>query len=246
MPSAKWRSAMESVRPMLATLEDAPLQSGGLVYEPKYDGIRALVEIDPARRLPVRMWSRLGNEKTAQFPDLVAALSRYARTLNAPLVLDGEIVALDENGEPAGFQRLQNRIHLTESNSRSAAGRVAFIAFDMLRNNDEDLRPLPLSERRARLERAFRNTGSSILRISDVVSGDARELYRHALAHGWEGLIAKDAHSVYHSGKRTRDWRKLKIVQEQEFVVGGWTDSRTAGRPFGALLLGYYEGSSLT
>jgi bifunctional non-homologous end joining protein LigD len=236
---------MELVRPMLATLEDAPLQSAGLVYEPKYDGIRALVEIDPARRMPVRMWSRLGNEKTAQFPDLVAALTRYSRRLKGPVVLDGEIVALDEQGDPAGFQRLQNRIHLTESNSRSAAGRVAFIAFDMLREGDDDLRPLPLSERRARLERAFKGPGSPILRISDVVAGDARVLFQHALAHGWEGLIAKDARSVYHTGKRTRDWRKLKIVQEQEFVVGGWTNSRTPGRAFGALLLGYYQGSGL-
>ena len=73
------------------------------------------------------------------------------------------------------------------------------------------------------------------------VAGNARELLQHALDHGWEGLIAKDAHSLYHTGKRTRDWRKLKIVHEQEFVVGGWTDSRTTGRPFGALLLGYYE-----
>ena len=76
-------------------------------------------------------------------------------------------------------------------------------------------------------ERVFRNTGSPILRLSDVVPGDARELFQHALDHGWEGLIAKEAHSVYHTGKRTRDWRKIKIVQEQEFVVGGWTDSRT-------------------
>ncbi len=242
---SQWRGDMQSVRPMLATLEDAPLQSDGLVYEPKYDGIRALVEIDPGRRAPVRMWSRLGNEKTAQFPDLVAALTRYAKTLKGPVVLDGEIVALDDKGEPAGFQRLQNRIHLTESNSRSAAGRVAFIAFDILRDRDEDLRPLPLTERRARLERVFRNPGSPILRTSDVVAGDARELFQHALDHGWEGLIAKDARSLYHTGKRTRDWRKLKIVQEQEFVVGGWTDSRTTGRPFGALLLGYYEDGGL-
>ena len=231
---------------MLATLEDAPLQSSGLVYEPKYDGIRALVEIDPARRMPVRMWSRLGNEKTAQFPDLVAALTRFSRTLKGPLVLDGEIVALDERGDPAGFQRLQNRIHLTESNSRSAAGRVAFIAFDVLRERDDDLRPLPLTARRARLERVFSAPGSPILRISDVVAGDARALFQHALDHGWEGLIAKDAQSVYHTGKRTRDWRKLKIVQEQEFVVGGWTNSRTTGREFGALLLGYYDTGGLT
>jgi len=236
---------MQAVRPMLATLEDAPLESDGLVYEPKYDGIRALVEIDPARRAPVRMWSRLGNEKTAQFPDLVAALTRHAKKLHGPVVLDGEIVALDEKGEPAGFQRLQNRIHLTESNSAAAAGRVALIAFDILRDRDDDLRPLPLDERRARLERVFRNTGSPILRLSDVVAGDARELFQHALDHGWEGLIAKEAHSVYHTGKRTRDWRKIKIVHEQEFAVGGWTDSRTADRPFGALLLGYYEDGGL-
>ena len=245
MPTAKWRGDMQSVRPMLATLEEAPLQSAGLVYEPKYDGIRALVEVDPGRRAPVRIWSRLGNEKTAQFPDLVAALTRFAKKLHGPVVLDGEIVALDEKGEPAGFQRLQNRIHLTESNSAAAAGRVALIAFDILRDGDEDLRPAPLDERRARLERVFRNTGSPILRLSDVVPGDARELFQHALGHGWEGLIAKEAHSVYHSGKRTRDWRKIKIVHEQEFVVGGWTDSRTADRPFGALLLGYYEGGGL-
>ena len=245
MPTAKWRGDMRAVRPMLATLEDAPLESAGLVYEPKYDGIRALVEIDPGRRAPVRIWSRLGNEKTAQFPDLVAALTRYAKKLHGPLLLDGEIVALDEKGEPAGFQRLQNRIHLTESNSAAAAGRVALIAFDILRDGDDDLRPSPLAERRARLERAFRNTGSPILRLSDVVSGDARELFQHALDHGWEGLIAKEAHSVYHTGKRTRDWRKIKIVHEQEFVVGGWTDSRTTDRPFGALLLGYYEDGGL-
>ena len=130
---------------MLATLEDAPLKDQGLVYEPKYDGIRALVEITPGSRSPVRLWSRLGNEKTAQFPDLVAALARFTKKLTGPVVLDGEIVALDQAGDPAGFQRLQNRIHLTELNSQSAAGRVAFIAFDILRDCDEDLRSLPLT-----------------------------------------------------------------------------------------------------
>jgi bifunctional non-homologous end joining protein LigD len=245
MPTAHWRGDMQSVRPMLATLEDAPLQSAALVYEPKYDGIRALVEVDPGRRAPVRLWSRLGNEKTAQFPDLVAALTRYAKTLKSPVVLDGEIVALDDKGEPAGFQRLQNRIHLTESNSQSSAGRVAFIAFDILRDGAEDLRPRPLTQRRARLDQIFRTSRSPILRTSDVVAGDARALFQHALDHGWEGLIAKDAGSLYHTGKRTRDWRKLKIVQEQEFVVGGWTDARAAGRQFGALLLGYYEDGTL-
>ncbi len=241
MATVQWRSDMRTVRPMLATLEDAALEGDGLVYEPKYDGIRALIEIIPGQQPPVRLWSRLGNEKTAQFPDLAAALTHFAKKLKGPVVLDGEIVALDEHGEPAGFQRLQNRIHLTESHSRSAAGRVAFIAFDILRDRGEDLRPLPLTVRRSRLDRVFGNPGSPILRRSEVVAGDARALYQEALERGWEGLIAKDANSVYHTGKRTRDWRKLKIVQEQEFVVGGWTEARTTGRAFGALLVGYYE-----
>jgi len=236
---------MAFIAPMLATLEEAPLEDESLVYEPKYDGIRAIVELTPALRhaqgAPVRIWSRLANDKTAQFPDLVAALMRFSKKLKGPVVLDGEIVALDEHGEPAGFQRLQNRIHLTESSSRSAAGRVAFIAFDVLRDRDEDLRPLPLTARRARLERIFRNPGSPILRISEVVPGDGRALYKRALEQGWEGLIAKGVDSMYHTGKRTHDWRKLKILHEQEFVVSGWTEPRTAGRPFGALLLGYYN-----
>jgi bifunctional non-homologous end joining protein LigD len=232
---------MAFIAPMLATLEEAPLEDPSLIYEPKYDGIRAIVELAPSSRTPVRIWSRLANEKTAQFPDLVAALTRYAKKLKGGITLDGEIVALDDEGEPAGFQRLQNRIHLTESHSRSAAGRVAFIAFDILRDRDEDLRPLTLTARRARLERVFRNPGSPILRISEVAPGDGRALYKRALEQGWEGLIAKGVDSIYHTGKRTHDWRKLKILHEQEFVVGGWTEPRTSGRPFGALLLGYYD-----
>jgi bifunctional non-homologous end joining protein LigD len=232
---------------MLATLEDAPLDDPSLVYEPKYDGIRALIEINPRDRSPVRIWSRLGNDKTAQFPEIVSALAHFAKKkkLKDPVVLDGEIVALDESGNPAGFQRLQNRIHLTELDGHSVLGHVALIAFDILRDRDEDLRPLPLTERRARLERLFGNPGSTTLRLSEAAAGNGDALYQRALEHGWEGLIAKSVSSVYHTGKRTRDWRKVKLVHEQEFVVGGWTDARTTGRPFGALLLGYYENGRL-
>ena len=81
---------------MLAALEDAPLQDEHLVYEPKYDGIRALVELDPARGAAgVHIWSRLGNEKTTQFPEIVRELAVFGRKLRQPVVLDGEIVALD-------------------------------------------------------------------------------------------------------------------------------------------------------
>src|SRR5207248_9396280 len=119
------------IRPMLASLADAPLDDRNLVYEPKYDGIRAIAEVGPAG---VRLWSRLGNEKTNQFPEIVAALGKWARPLKEPVVLDGEIVALDAKGEPTGFQQLQGRIHLNEADPRQPpAARVAFIAFDVLR-----------------------------------------------------------------------------------------------------------------
>jgi bifunctional non-homologous end joining protein LigD len=118
---------------------------------------------------------------------------------------------------------------------------VAFIAFDLLRNGRADLRDRPLLERRAALERMFGKTGSALLRISAMSRGDGRALYKAALERGWEGLIAKHAASLYKSGKRTPDWRKLKIVHEQEFVVGGWTEPRQTRAYFGALLLGVYE-----
>jgi bifunctional non-homologous end joining protein LigD len=225
------------IAPMLASLADAPLDDPQLVYEPKYDGIRAIVEIEP--KGGVRLWSRLGNEKTQQFPEITTALQRWARRRKEALVLDGEIVALDANAEPAGFQQLQGRIHLSEGDA--APGRTALIAFDILREGHTDYRDRPLVERRAALEKVFGRTDSPILRISDQVRGDGRALYQQALDRGWEGLIAKHAASLYKSGKRTPDWRKLKLVHEQEFVVGGWTEPRQTRAYFGALLLGVYE-----
>src|SRR5687767_2963341 len=124
-------------RPMLAALDEAPLVSDRLVYEPKYDGIRTIVTIDLQPDAPeIRLWSRVGNDKTAQFPDLVRVLRDFARRLNTSVVLDGEIVALDGAGEPAGFQRLQGRIHLTGERAVAAHAvrqPVALVLFDLLR-----------------------------------------------------------------------------------------------------------------
>src|SRR3954449_12413313 len=100
----KWREQPESVRPMLATLAAPPLVGAGLVYEPKYDGIRALVHVQPGTGSDgVRIWSRAGNEKTSQFPSIVRALGPLRPKLRGAVLLDGEIVALDRDGRPAGF-----------------------------------------------------------------------------------------------------------------------------------------------
>jgi len=236
-------------RPMLALLADPPLQDPNLAYEPKYDGIRAIVELSSADRPDgVRIYSRNGNDKTRQFPEIARALAEYGRRLKAGVVLDGEVVALDRNGEPAGFQRLQGRIHLASDADALRASRsapVAFIAFDILQDGGEDLRPLPLTSRRARLERVFDNTGSPLLRLSEFVPADGRALYKRAAASGWEGLVAKHLQSHYKPGQRTPDWRKLKITREQEFVVGGWTEPRGGRGHLGALLLGVFDDGSL-
>ena len=216
------------LKPMLASLAEAPLDDPRLAYEPKYDGIRAIVEV-PAGGKPVRLWSRLGNDKTSEFPDVVSALERWGAKRKAGVVLDGEVVALDAKGEPAGFQHLQRR------------GPSAFVAFDLLRDGDSDFRARPFIERRTALERLFRRTGSPVLRMSEIAIGDGRALYGRALANGWEGLIAKRVASRYVSGKRSSDWRKLKIAREQEFVVGGWTEPRQTRQYFGALILGVHE-----
>src|SRR4051812_27159397 len=241
--------------PMLATLAEAPLHSHLLVYEPKYDGIRALVEITPARNgtLPaVRLWSRNGNEKTSQFPSIVHALQRAAKALKAPLVLDGEVVALDAQGRPAGFQRLQGRMHLLGAKDVEKAERehpAAFIAFDILFDGKEDLTRWPLTERRKRLETVMLSRldagaageAGSLVRLSEQVAGDGREMHARAKREGWEGLIAKDASSTYQPGRRTPAWRKIKLLKEEEFVVAGWTEPRETRQHFGALLLGVYD-----
>jgi bifunctional non-homologous end joining protein LigD len=245
---------VRTLRPMLATLADAPLQDRHLVYEPKYDGIRGLVEIVPrGRTADVRLFSRLGNEKSAQFPELVHALVQFGAKLSAPVIVDGEIVALDAHGQPAGFQRLQGRIHLTSiSEAEAVTQPVALIAFDLLCENGQSLCELSLTERRARLVRVFAKARGAkkdpypALRLSDVVTGDGRALYDEAQARGWEGLIVKHADSLYRPGRRTTDWRKLKLVRRQEFVVAGWTEPRSSRSHFGALLLGYYRDGALT
>jgi bifunctional non-homologous end joining protein LigD len=231
-----------SVRPMLATTAAAPLDSAEFVYEPKYDGIRAIAIVEPAEPASpkprsgegrVRLWSRLGNDKTGAFPDAVAAIERWARRIDRPVVLDGEVVALDERGNPVGFQNLQ-RMQMHDV-------AIAFIAFDLLRDGTEDLRDRPLRARRARLEALLKSVHDPRLRISEQVAGNGCAMHARAQAESWEGLIAKRADSVYKSGKRSPDWRKLKLVRRQACVIGGWTEPRGSRPFFGALLLGVHD-----
>ena len=235
-----WRDDPAAVRPMLATTGTAPLDSAELAYEPKYDGIRALASVIPTRRgVAVTFWSRLGNDKTAQFPEIADALERWGRTLDRPVLVDGELVALDDRGTPLGFQHLQRR-HMTAP-STSSGPRVAYFLFDILRDGDDDLRPLSLTERRARLTALVTGGSDPRLQINEQVVADGREMQARAHAGGWEGLIAKRLDAPYTSGTRSPHWRKLKLVRRQACVIGGWTDPRGSRPFFGALLLGIHD-----
>lgn len=240
------------VRPMLAVGGDPepPLEGTGLVYEPKYDGIRALVEVAGGATPRVGIWSRNGNEKSGQFPDIVAALVEWGRAFDAVVVLDGEIVALDAAGRPQGFQRLQHRIHVSVPGYRSskailppAEQPAALVVFDLLRFGDLDLRDSPLGERRQALEHLVdvHPFASGTLRLTEQHGDSGHALYARAKEEGWEGLLVKQVRSPYRAGKRSAEWRKLKLQNVDEFVVCGYTDPQGTRARFGALVLGVHE-----
>ena len=244
--TSKWTEDPAKVRPMLATLADAPLAQPGLIYEPKLDGIRALVDLRPGKAGYARIYSRNGNDKTSQFPGLAKALEAFAAKLKAPLLIDGEVTALDRDGRALGFQHLQGRLQLkgeTHLRSVDAGNPAALFVFDILREGSDDLRGLPTIARRLRLERAVKPPASlaRLLRLTEIAIDDGRALYTRALEEGWEGLIVKDGMGVYESGRRSPTWRKLKVLHEQELVIGGWTEPRLSRHGFGALLVGYYD-----
>ena len=243
---------------MLATLPSQmpSLTDKAYVYEPKVDGIRAIVEVMPASPKPaVRFWSRNGNEKTAQFPDIVDAIATWLTKIKTPVVLDGEIVALDEEMRPAGFQRLQHRIHVTVPGFNSKKQILppdqqpaAFIAFDLLRDGNDDLRNLPLIERRKHLEGLFEKhqpPSSDLVRLTPQSVGDGNALMKQAREESWEGLMVKLARSPYRTAKRSPEWMKHKLTKQDEFVVVGWTDPGGTREHFGSLILGAHDDGRL-
>ena len=219
------------VEPMLATLTDQRDLPADWLYERKLDGIRALAFVtDDGARLLSR--NRL---ELAGYPEVASALRARA----APdVILDGEVVGYV--GRRTGFEVLQQRHHLPRRGR--GALRIEYSVFDIMWAAGEDLRPLPLLERKRILRKALRPGGA--LRLSAYRRGDATMLLDAACGRGWEGLIAKRPDAPYAKG-RSRDWLKLKCSLEQEFVVGGFTDPKGSRQGLGALLLGYHEDGGL-
>jgi bifunctional non-homologous end joining protein LigD len=217
---------------MLATLVDAAFSDPEWVFEPKYDGVRALAYVQGGR---LRLVTRRGNDVTFRYPDLKALV----RCVRGDAILDGEIIALDERGH-SKFQLLQQRLGLLgrkEIEERARRWPAKFAVFDILWSRGRDLRALPLAARRLALERVVR--GRDPVLLSPQVRGRGDRAFREAFRRGLEGVIAKRADSAYRAG-RSHDWLKIKTTQRQEVVLGGWTDPRGSRPVLGALVAGLY------
>jgi bifunctional non-homologous end joining protein LigD len=225
-----------SLEPMLATLGTAVPSGSDWLYEVKWDGYRALCFIEGGN---VRMLSRRGTKLDKQFAAVAAALAQSVKADTA--IIDGEVVALDDNGNPS-FQHLQN---LTGFGTKPALKGVAtpnlnFFAFDLLYLNGYDLRKAALIDRRQLLSSVL--LPSDIVRYSDHFIGKGDELLKAVRAKGLEGIIAKQAQSRYES-KRSNCWIKIKVTTQQDFVICGYVMGER--EPFGALVLGYYKDKKL-
>ena len=215
------------IEPMKAVLSDQPFSDPDWIFERKLDGIRCIAIRD---RSGVSLMSRTARRMNDQFPEIAEALVREP---TADFILDGEVVAMRDG--VSSFELLQQR------HRRRVP--VYYYVFDVPRLDGEDLRPLPLRERKARLRRALEFHGP--IRFNPHRKGEhGEELFREACRKGLEGVIAKRADSPY-TGKRSRDWLKLKCHGEQELVIGGFTAPKSVREPFGALLVGYNEDGAL-
>jgi bifunctional non-homologous end joining protein LigD len=212
------------VKPMLATLVDKPFHKPGWVYEEKYDGLRFLAYKEEDR---VELVSRNEIDRTDRFPRIADAI-RNLRP--AALLLDGEIVSFDRKAV-SRFQLLQQ-----------GRGEPVYVLFDCLFRDGKDLRHEPFSSRRATLEEVV--APGKVLLLSRRLARNGLAAYRVAGRRGFEGLVAKDLASPYASG-RSKSWLKVKVHQEDEFVIAGYTSPAGARQYFGALLLGAYKGGQL-
>jgi len=227
LPTAKPRF----IDPMKPRLVDDPPTAGDWSYELKFDGIRACAIKDGES---VSLMSRNKNELRGRFPEVADAI----RNLSIEdCVIDGEVVAMDDQGRTS-FQLLQG----LEMGSQKPP--VCFYVFDLLQLDGKSLMQLPLTARKEVLGKVCDGGGDPI-RYSGEIGGDARILLAEVQKRGLEGLIGKLRDSVYESGQRSGAWIKLKCVNEQEFVIGGFTPPGGSRKYFGALLVGYYEGKKL-
>jgi len=214
--------------PQLATLVDEVPTGSGWIHEIKYDGYRLLLAVGEG---VATAWTRNGKDWSDKFKTLVKAAAR----LPAGCLIDGEAVALDDEGRPS-FQLLQSTL-------KGGSANLAFYAFDLLVDRGENVRNLPNIDRKERLAALLEGVSPPII-YGDHIVGRGEEMFDAVCKQGGEGIISKKASAAY-SGTRTRNWLKIKCIQRQEFVIVGWSESDKR-RGFRSLLLAAKDGHKLT
>src|ERR1022692_3057564 len=227
-----------AIEPMMAMLAERVPRGEDWLCEVKWDGVRAIAFLDNEE---VRLQSRSGLRCERQYPEL-AVMPHHIAASRA--VLDGEIAVLDAKGV-SRFHLIQPRIANTDPNTIAHLVRstpVVYFAFDLLYLDGYDLRGVALDRRRELLQQVL--TPGPSVRISDIFPGAGEDLLDAARENGLEGIVAKHAHSIYES-RRSREWLKIKIVGEQEFVIGGFTQPQGDRDYFGALVQGVHQDGEL-
>jgi bifunctional non-homologous end joining protein LigD len=240
-PSIRADPLPESLRPMLATTGQLPTDDASWAYEVKWDGVRAILYVEGGR---VRALSRNDLDVASSFPEL-AEIGKYLGMTTC--VLDGEVVALDDDGRPS-FARLQHRLHVRDGRDarrRAAIDPVNFVAFDVLYLDGRLHIDEPYDDRRALLE-SLKLTGPGFITTESFRGVAGADVLAGTAASGLEGIVAKRRDSSYRPGRRSPDWVKVKSTQTQEVLVGGWTDGQgERNGELGALLLGIPNGHGL-
>lgn len=221
--------------PMLATLTDDPFSDPSWIYERKLDGVRCLAFRSGKK---TRLLSRNKKNQNDTYPELVDAIGKQK---TEAFIVDGEIVAFEKG--VTSFSRLQGRMQIKDcAKARRSNIAVYYYVFDILYLDGRDTTRLDLRDRKALLRRALRFKDP--LRFTTHRNEKGVRFFDEACRKGWEGLIAKRADAPY-VHKRSTDWLKFKCVNQQELVVGGYTDPQGERIGFGALLLGYYDDGDL-
>ncbi len=219
---------LHQVKPMLATSIEKPFDRSGWLFEIKWDGYRAIAEIEGRE---VKLYSR--NQLSLE--DRFSAVIHSLRNLGHQAVLDGELVVVDKTGKPS-FQLIQNY-------QKTGKGQILYSVFDLLYLDGHDLRKLPLMRRKELLRQILPNL--PCLAFSDHIEKQGVSFFELASQKGLEGIVAKDGSSPYLEGRRNLYWLKIKTRLKHEAVIGGFTAPRGGRKLFGALLLGVYEGNNL-
>ncbi len=228
-----WKGDVRRLRPMLAGGADAPFSRPGWLFELKYDGARVIAARSGER---VTLYSRSGRDATATYPELALAVRHLPLD---DFVIDGEVVSLAEDGR-SSFERLQKRFVQSDPEAirrLRVESPVVYYAFDLLEASGRDLRSAPLVERKKIL--ALFTPRLGFVRFADHVEGDGDALYEAASEHGLEGVVAKRADARYATGRRSKNWLKIKVPRSSLFAIVGYVPGKGARRALGSLMLAW-------